>query len=179
MDTNESVSKTGKPFIIANPIYDTVFKKLMENQRIAKFFLSSILEKQIEDLTVLPQEFTYKKMTDTKLAGAEKKEKVEREEKQEEPQLYSIFRLDFIAIIRESEGDRRKILIELQKSWVTEDVMRFRKYLGEQYVRTEAIEDNDVILPITTIYILGNSLPGIACPCVKVGRAYIDMLNRI
>jgi hypothetical protein len=32
-----------KPFIIANPIYDTVFKRLMENMKIVKFFLSAIL----------------------------------------------------------------------------------------------------------------------------------------
>jgi hypothetical protein len=49
-----------KRFIIANPIYDTVFKRLMEYQRIAKFFLSTILEQPVENLQVLPQELSYK-----------------------------------------------------------------------------------------------------------------------
>ncbi|MDR1592987.1 MAG: hypothetical protein LBS43_00705, partial [Prevotellaceae bacterium] len=60
METKGDSKKGKKSVIIANPIYDTVFKKLMENQRIAKFFLSTILERQIEDVTVLPQEFTRK-----------------------------------------------------------------------------------------------------------------------
>ena len=28
--------------VIANPIYDVVFKRLMENERVAKFFISSM-----------------------------------------------------------------------------------------------------------------------------------------
>ncbi|MDR1172216.1 MAG: hypothetical protein LBL24_07170, partial [Bacteroidales bacterium] len=73
-----------KPFIIANPIYDTVFKKLMENQRIAVFFLSTILECPVTEVNVLPQEFTYKKETD----------------KDDGIVPYSIFRVDFIATVR-------------------------------------------------------------------------------
>jgi hypothetical protein len=38
--------------VIANPIYDVVFKKLMENDSIAKFFIGTILEQNIEDLKV-------------------------------------------------------------------------------------------------------------------------------
>jgi hypothetical protein len=183
MDTKEAVKKAGKPFIIANPIYDTVFKRMMENKRIAKFFLSAILETQIDELTVLPQEFTYKRIIDTKVSEEDKKEKVQDKGRATEPQYYSIFRLDFIAVIRETgsdgkKGDSRKILIELQKSWDTEDVMRFRKYLGEQYIREDAIDGKGTILPITTIYILGNNLAGIDCPCLKVGRSYINMLNK-
>jgi hypothetical protein len=51
MDTKEIHKKTVKPFIIANPIYNTVFKRLMENQRIAKFFLSAVIEQQVEEKT--------------------------------------------------------------------------------------------------------------------------------
>ncbi|MDR1584182.1 MAG: hypothetical protein LBS55_13180 [Prevotellaceae bacterium] len=39
MEIKEVNKKSGKPFIIANPIYDTVFKRLMENQRIVKFYI--------------------------------------------------------------------------------------------------------------------------------------------
>jgi hypothetical protein len=185
METKETVKKAWKPFIIANPIYDTVFKRMMENTRIAKFFLSAILDMQIEELFFLPQEFTYKKITDQKVSEEDKKKKkVQDKGRPADPPLdYSIFRLDFIVIIRETgsegkKGDRRKILIELQKSWDTEDVMRFRKYLGEQYIREEAIDEKGTILPVITIYILGNNLPGIDCPCIKVGRSYINMLNK-
>ncbi|MBU0766111.1 MAG: hypothetical protein KJ607_14910 [Bacteroidetes bacterium] len=35
---------------IANPIYDVVFKYLMNDNRVAKLLLSSILEKEIVEL---------------------------------------------------------------------------------------------------------------------------------
>jgi hypothetical protein len=34
--------------IIANPIYDVVFKRLMENDKVAKFFIGTLLEQTIE-----------------------------------------------------------------------------------------------------------------------------------
>ena len=45
--------------VIANPIYDVVFKKMMENERVAKFFIGTLLEQVIETVEVKPQEFTY------------------------------------------------------------------------------------------------------------------------
>ena len=36
--------------IIANPIYDAVFKFLMEDKKVAKIFLSALLKKDIIDL---------------------------------------------------------------------------------------------------------------------------------
>jgi hypothetical protein len=158
-----------KPFIIANPIYDTVFKKLMENRRIAKFFLSTILEQQVEEISVLPQEFTYQ----TPKGG-----KVRKKKTGAAVEYYSIFRLDFMATILTGDGSRKKILIEVQKSWDVLDVMRFRNYLGEQYAKEDVTDGQRTILPVTTIYILGTKLSEIECPCVKVGRTYIDMLNR-
>ncbi|MDR0749729.1 MAG: hypothetical protein LBF62_09180 [Tannerellaceae bacterium] len=177
MKAKEGHKKSGKLFIIANPIYDTVFKRLMENQQIAKFFISTIIEQPIEDLTVLPQEFPYKrnesKSLNKDMDETEKKDKAGKID----TQYYSILRLDFMATIRDADGTPRKILIELQKSWGTEDVMRFRKYLGEQYVRVDIVDEKKTMLPITTIYILGNNLAGINSPCIKVGRTYIDMIN--
>jgi hypothetical protein len=174
MDIKEMNKKAGKPFIIANPIYDTVFKKLMENRRIAKFFISTILEQQVEDVTVLPQEFTYK--LDPMKVSDRRKDKSKRTKGRVE--YYSIFRLDFVATVRDGEGKPRKILIELQKSWDTTDVTRFRKYLGEQYIRVETIDGEETVLPITTIYILGKNIPEIDSPCVKTGRTYTDMIKK-
>jgi hypothetical protein len=45
--------------IIANPIYDVVFKRLMENERAAKFFIGTLIGETIESLEAKPQEFTY------------------------------------------------------------------------------------------------------------------------
>jgi hypothetical protein len=142
--------------IIANPIYDTVFKRMMENERVAKFFIGTLLEQQIEAVVVKPQEFTY---TD-ELAGL------------------AVFRLDFIATIKTETGEYKKILIEIQKARNQIDLMRFRNYLGEQYKKEDIVDNDKAVLPITTIYILGFTLPEIKTACIKVERNYRDLVNK-
>ncbi|HHS95168.1 MAG TPA: hypothetical protein ENJ45_01155, partial [Phaeodactylibacter sp.] len=43
---------------IANPIYDVVFKYLMEDSKVAKIFLSSLTSMEIVSLEFLPQELS-------------------------------------------------------------------------------------------------------------------------
>ena len=142
--------------IIANPIFDVVFKKLMENERVAKFFIGTLLEENVESVIVKPQEFTYS----DKLAGL------------------AVFRLDFIATIKTNSGSFKKVLIEIQKAKNQIDLMRFRNYLAEQYKKEDLINDETVILPITTIYILGFKLPEIKTPCIKIERNYKDLIEK-
>ncbi len=141
--------------VIANPIYDVVFKRMMENERVAKFFIGTLLDQIIEAVEVKPQEFTY---TDG-LAGL------------------AVFRLDFIATIRTGTGELKKVLIEIQKAKNHIDLMRFRNYLAEQYKKEDTIDNTKAILPITTIYILGFKLAEIDSPCLKVERNYKDLVN--
>ena len=141
--------------VIANPIYDVVFKRMMENDKVAKFFIGTLLNENIETVEVKPQEFTY---TD-ELAGL------------------AVFRLDFIATIKTENGTLKKVLIEIQKAKNHIDLMRFRNYLAEQYKKDDQINGEKVILPITTIYILGFKLPEIVAPCLKVERNYKDLVN--
>ncbi len=142
--------------VIANPIYDVVFKKMMENDKVAKFFIGTLLEQTIETVEVKPQEFTY---TD-ELAGL------------------AVFRLDFIATIKTDAGEYKKVLIEIQKAKNHIDLMRFRNYLAEQYKKEDVINEEKVILPITTIYILGFKLPEILSSCIKVERNYRDLIDK-
>jgi len=141
--------------IIANPIYDVVFKRLMENERIAKFLIGTLLNRKIKTIQVRPQEFTY----ENELAGLR------------------IFRLDFIAIIETKTGEERKILIEIQKAYEELDLMRFRNYLAEQYKKKDNLNGEELILPITTIYILGFKLPEIESACFHVERQYKDLID--
>lgn len=145
--------------IIANPIYDVVFKRLMENERIAKFLIGTLLNQRVKTIQVRPQEFTY----ENELAGLR------------------IFRLDFIALVETQQGEERKILIEIQKAHEELDVMRFRNYLAEQYKKKDKLNsEEEEILPITTIYILGFKLPEIESACFHVERQYRDLVeNRI
>ncbi len=143
--------------VIANPIYEVVFKRMRENDKVARFFIGTLLEQTIENVEVKPQEFTY---TD-ELAGL------------------SVFRLDFIATIKTKTGEYKKVLIEIQKAKNEIDVMRFRNYLAEHYKKEDTINDEKVALPITTIYILGFKLPEIHTSCIKVERKYKDLINKI
>jgi hypothetical protein len=141
--------------VIANPIYDVVFKRMMENERVAKFFIGTLLGQTIETVEVKPQEFTY----NDELAGL------------------AVFRLDFIATIKTDTEEQKKVLIEIQKAKNQIDLMRFRNYLAEQYKKEDIINNEKTILPITAIYILGFKLPEIETPCIKVERNYNDLVN--
>ncbi len=142
--------------LIANPIYDTVFKRLMENERVARFFISTLTGDIIEEVQVQPQEFTYVDQAD----------------------VLTVFRLDFVATIRTDDGERKKVLIEIQKARNIVDLMRFRYYLAEQYKKEEIIDDDPTALPITTIYILGFNLPEVDSPCVRVARQYVNLIDQ-
>ncbi len=160
--------------VIANPIYDVVFKRLMENERVAKFFIGTLLEENIEAIEIKPQEYTFDDAidyTDPQVIRAIENQMVER-------LSIRILRLDFIATIKTDSGELRKVLIEIQKANNPLDVMRFRNYLAEQYKKQDLVETIKRILPITTIYILGFDLFGIETPCIKVERQYKDLINK-
>lgn len=127
--------------IIANPIYDVVFKYLLDDHEIAKGLLSTILGEEIVELEVKPQE-TLMEL---------------------ESHVLTVFRLDFKAVIRTAAGAEKKVLIELQKAKKLFDIMRFRRYLADNYQKLDSIkradeETTDVPLPIVTIYFLGFAL---------------------
>ena len=43
---------------IANPIYDSVFKYLMEDERVAKTILSALLKRDVVEVEVRKHEYT-------------------------------------------------------------------------------------------------------------------------
>jgi len=142
---------------IANPIYDVVFKYLLEDKKVAKLLLSAILEKEVIDIEFLPQEYT------TNL----------------EEKSITIYRLDFKAKIKINKNEYKLVLIELQKAKFFTDIMRFRKYLGKQYQNENNSIEVDGIkkaLPIITIYFIGYTLDKKLkdIPVIYVKRNYID-----
>jgi len=164
--------------IIANPIYDTVFKRLMENKRIAHFFVETIIGEKVEDIAIVPQEYTYH----AKVKKKKGKNKAENENIKEEWEVLSLIRFDFVATIRNANGEYQKVLIEIQKSNKPSNLMRFRTYLGEQYKRMDMVEvasgKVEKALPIISIYLLGFKLPKIKAPAIKVGRTYTDIIGK-
>lgn len=147
--------------LIANPIYDVVFKYLLEDIEIAKELLSTILGVKILGLQVKPQE--------TLVLG--------------ETGEIKIFHLDFKAVIELGEGMQKTVLIELQKAKKSHDILRFRKYLGENYTKEEVRKSStgeleSYALEIVTIYLLGFKLEGVEVPVLKVSRKYEDAITQ-
>ncbi len=148
------------PMYVINPIYDVAFKYLLEDTDIARKLIGKIIGEEIERLEVQPQEFT----------------------SQMEKYGILIFRLDFKATIKLASGEFKTVLIELQKAKMYDDLMRFRRYLAENYRKEVAVlQDNGVTrqmaLPITTIYFLGFPLPRINTSILKVNREYVDLIT--
>ena len=144
---------------IANPIYDTVFKYLMENERIAKTILSALLQKDVIDVKVRRNEYTNSNRDSL-----------------------SIFRIDFGATILESDGSRRLVLIELQKTWLETETLRFRQYLGVHYANPENIlpeSREGYAIPMITVYLLGHRVGDIEEPVLYVRRHSYDYYGNL
>ena len=140
--------------IVANPIYDIVFKFLMEDERIAKTILSALLKKDVVDVKVRRNE--YSNSTRENL---------------------SIFRIDFGTTIQEADGSRHLILIELQKTWLETETLRFRQYLGVHYANPENIlpeSKEGFAIPMITVYLLGHKVGDIEEPVLYVRRHSYD-----
>jgi hypothetical protein len=157
---------------IANPIYDVVFKYLMEDHQVAKIILSTLTKLEIISLELLPQELSVVKTKTDKtkhsiLTGLN----------------LSIYRLDFSAKILQADGTEKVIIIEIQKSKFAHENMRFRKYLGKQYMNEsffQWISDTQgknykMGLPILPIYFLGERIEGFdSVPVIMVNRTIRD-----
>lgn len=144
--------------LLANPIYDTVFKYLLEDLELARGLLAEIIGEEIVEITTQANE------TANKLGKYE----------------LHVLRLDFKVVVVTKEGIRKKILIELQKAQQLGDIMRFRKYLGNNYLKKDSFPANFQApdgLPIITIYFLGFRLKKVLTPVLKVNRVYMDMIT--
>jgi hypothetical protein len=164
--------------IIANPIYDVVFKHLMLNERIAKFFIGTLLDETIIELSMKPQERTiFPKLEDLDEATLVSLEKLLIERLS-----ISVFRVDFVATVKTAEGEYKKVLIEIQKAKNALDLMRFRTYLAEHYKTEDEVEidgkKEKTALPIVTVYMLGFKIVEIDAIAIKVKREYWDLINQ-
>ena len=123
----QNISTQPKGVKIANPIYDTVFKYLMENRRVVRFFIETLIGEQVTEIAVVPQEYVYRKAI-----RKEKKDAEKNDTGGNTFEFFSIIRYDFVATICNDKGEYKKVLIEIQKSRKYTDLVRFRNYLGEQ-----------------------------------------------
>ena len=145
---------------IANPIYDVVFKYLFDDNKVAKLFLSAILGEEVLELSLRPQE----QISEIKRTN----------------RTLTVYYLDFAARIKAATGEEKLVIIEIQKAKFAADLMRFRKYLGEQYRNpnnTYSLAGKKQPLPIISLYFLGYPLDHVTVPVVKVNRQYVDLIS--
>ena len=147
---------------IANPIYDVVFKYLLDDEKVAQLLLSALLGKEVLELQFRPTE-------------------VHHEAARPDGTQLLVLRMDFAATVRLEDGGRKLVLIEIQKARNAWDVQRFRRYLGSNYASPENVyldpDGKEQALPIVTICFLGQGLECVDVPVLKVNRHYLDVVT--
>ena len=125
---------------VLNPIFDTSFKYLMEDDKSARILLSSLLKKKVVKLEHRPQEFL------DQYRGEQAKD-------------LNVYRLDYVAKIVLEDGTEEDVCIELQKVWLKSELMRFRRYIAGQYADPHNLcQDGETPMHIIAIYLLGHKL---------------------
>ena len=136
---------------IANPIYDIVFKYLMEDERIARTILSALLKVEVVKVEVRPHEYS-----------------------DDNRDTLSVFRIDFGATVLDDSGKEKLILIELQKTWLETETLRFRQYLGVHYSNPKNMQKDGYALPMVAVYLLGHKVGNIEEPVLYVNHQSLD-----
>ena len=143
---------------VANPLYDAVFKYLMEDERIAKTILSALLKKKVVGVKIRRNEY----------ANLTRRESI------------SMFRIDFAATVQDKDGMPHLMLIELQKTWLPTETLRFRRYLALQYNNEENMlkdsqeQQGKYAIPMVAIYLLGHRVGNIKEPIIYVNHQAYD-----
>lgn len=144
--------------IIANPIYDSVFKLMMADFEVASGVISALIGMQVLELKIEPQEFVRKDSATGNLNG---------------------IRLDFHALVETEERGPFNVIIELQKASVGTNALRFRHYLGNQYQSVvESRQGKPESLPIISIYLLGYNIDQSLPMVVHVDRSYRNAVTK-
>ena len=139
---------------IANPIYDSVFKYLMEDERIAKTLLSALLKKEVVAVEMRRNEYSNGVRDNI-----------------------SVCRIDFGAHEKEPDGTIRWVLIELQKTWLETETLRFRQYLAVQYNNKENMRKETkgkYALPTVAVYLLGHCVGKFTEPVIYAKHKIYD-----
>jgi hypothetical protein len=124
---------------LLNPLFDTVFKYLLEDLDVAKTIIQAITKEEVVELTPAPQESS------------------DYELKVKYMQI-GMIRQDYVAVIKTLKPDGsaqfQKVAIEVQKSPLAPEISRFRNYLADKYRKKSAVAGEEKYLPVKTIYLI-------------------------
>jgi hypothetical protein len=128
----------------------------MDDERIARTILSALLKVDVVAVEVRPHEYS-----------------------DDNRDTLSVFRIDFGATVRDGDGKERLILIELQKTWLETETLRFRQYLGVHYSNPKNMQDAGHALPMVAVYLLGHKVGDIEEPVLYVNHQSLDYDNNV
>ena len=155
----QNPENTDEILIIPNPIYDVVFRYLMQDNDSALIIISTLIGENIKTLEFQPLTRAFKKTDEDNLSQKEKliNSRFEKEKKKilydnslsesdkqikiseitvKDPatnQDIKLFHLDFVAIIEKENGEKEQVMIELQKVAIETDIFRFKQYIAENF----------------------------------------------
>ena len=106
------------PVTIPNPVYDALFRYLMEDMKSAKIIISTLLGKEVLDISFTPQSHALK----------------EERKEIETASGVRVIHLDFSALVKMEDGITRSVIIEMQKADAHfNDIFRFKTYIMENF----------------------------------------------
>jgi hypothetical protein len=142
---------------------------MMEDNRVARAFLSAIIGEEVLELSFTTGEHTLRLPPDG-------------ERKDEPPISYTVCRFDFSAQIALPDGKHKTVLIELQKAKFASDIMRFRRYLGVHYQNPNNSYDSGdgrrKARQIYCIFLLGHDIGIPDCPVIEVDSRAKDVTTK-
>ncbi len=156
-------------FVIPNPIYDVVFRYLMQDYDSAMIVLSTLINEKIKSIDFKPitaarktteEEYDkqLKQKTDkyfekekqkiianSKLSESEKQEAINKISLKEPAGIKDIklMHLDFTAVIEKEDGEEELVMIELQQVPVETDIFRFKQYISENFQKKRKLKQID------------------------------------
>ncbi len=169
MNTSELHTNEQDYFVIPNPIYDVVFRYLMQDYDSAMIVLSTLINEKIKRLEFKPitaarktteEEYDeqlrqktdkhFKKekqkiIANSKLSEAEKLSAIDNIALKEPAGIKDIklMHLDFTAVIEKEDGEEELVMIELQQVPVETDIFRFKQYIAENFQKKRKLKQTD------------------------------------
>jgi tetratricopeptide (TPR) repeat protein len=143
---------------------------MMEDERVAKAFISAIIEEEVVELAFAAQERTVRIPKAQIVQDAQK-----------EDFFLTVCRFDFSAKISLPNGKLKTVLIELQKAKLPSDIMRFRRYLGLHYQNPSnayEVDDKKKSRQIYCIFLLGYDIGMPGHPVIQVDNTVKDRTTK-
>jgi len=145
--------------VIANPLSDVVFNKLIKEIPFANFIMNTIMNEELSIHELQPLKFNYTP----------------------QQKIMAVSRYDFEGTLLNELEPNKTVQISIYKAKRSFDLTLFKNSEVEQYKKEDEIQTEfgkiKKPLPIIAIYLLGFDLTGVESAAVKVARNYTDLLT--